>query len=146
MGTRESSCDRWALELKIQKNDILCTVRVIKSVVSLSTHCGHFYHQMCHKQTPSRCTLQTILMSLPPDEGWNPKHLTSLYPVIRLHLKNFLCICCSADGETSVDNIGKVTEGFFERGVWNMILWWLAPFDFPRFSCFFVWKLIQVWY
>ena len=26
---------------------------VIKSVVLLSTHCGHLYHQMCHKQTPS---------------------------------------------------------------------------------------------
>ena len=28
-------------------------VRVIKSVVLLSTHCGHLHHQMCHKQTPS---------------------------------------------------------------------------------------------
>jgi hypothetical protein len=32
----------------IIKDNCQMTVRVIRSVVLLSTHCGHLYHQMCH--------------------------------------------------------------------------------------------------
>ena len=40
-------------------------VRVIKSIVLLSTHCGHLYYQMCHKQAPSSKECCFIKYALP---------------------------------------------------------------------------------